>query len=96
MDLEKIKAIVNSDISKEHQESLIVTVLSQDKNVIPNILNLLERERIQQKELLLDTNLELSRALVIMNKNPESRSAKKIINEERIFVVEEIKKHYKK
>jgi hypothetical protein len=94
MDIKSIKQIVNSDLPIDYQEKAILSVLSNDKKVIPYIMEILENERKQNKELLLDTNMELSRALITLNANPTDAKGKKAMKEQSDFVVAEIKKHY--
>lgn len=64
MDLEKIKTIINSGASNDYKQELIIKILSEDSQVIPKLLKLLEYERIAKKELISDMNLELSRAAI--------------------------------
>ena len=82
MDIKSIKQIVNSDLPIDYQEKAILSIL--------------ENERKQNKELLLDTNMELSRALITLNANPSDAKGKKVMKEQTDFVVGEIKKHYLK
>lgn len=89
MDIEKIKQIVNTQLPDATKESLIISVIATDKNVIPNILSIIQIERENNKELILDCNMELSRALLTLEKNN-----KKIIDPK--WVTQEIKKFYKK
>ena len=96
MDIKNIKQIVNSDLPIDYQEKAILSILSNDKKVIPYIMEILENERKQNKELLLDTNMELSRALITLNTNPSDAKGKKAMKEQTDFVVGEIKKHYLK
>ena len=93
MNINEIKEIVNSDLPNDYKEKSILFILSKDKNVIPYLLYILERERETNKELILDSNLELSRALVTLNMN---QKPKKAAEEQRVFVIDEIKKHYMK
>jgi hypothetical protein len=96
MDIKSIKQIVNSDLPIDYQEKAILSILANDKKVIPYIMEILENERKQNKELLLDTNMELSRALITLNANPSDAKGKKAMKEQTDFVVGEIKKHYLK
>lgn len=96
MDLKKIKEIVNSNLPHKIQESAILSVLSHDEKVIPHMLEILENERNHSKELLLDTNVELSRALVTLDSKPTTPSAKRDLKEQTTYVVGEIKNHYLK
>jgi hypothetical protein len=94
MDIKSIKQIVNSDLPNEYQEKAILSILADDKKVIPYIMEILESERKQKKELLLDTNAELSRALLVLN-DENLKANKKVVAEPK-WVVGEIKKHYLK
>ena len=96
MDIKSIKQIVNSNLPIDYQEKAILSIIANDKKVIPYIMEILENERKQNKELLLDTNMELSRALITLNANPSDAKGKKAMKEQTDFVVGEIKKHYLK
>ena len=94
MDLEKIKAILdNNDLSKKDKEYYILRVVGEDEEAIPTILGILGVERKKNKELILDSNLELSRALITLE-DPKVGKKKPII--ELSFVTGEIRKHYLK
>ena len=58
------------------------------------MLEILESERNQSKELLLDTNVELSRALVVLSAQSAGSKSKRTMKTQTDFVVGEIKKHY--
>ena len=94
MDIKSIKQIVNSDLPIDYQEKAILSILADDKKVIPYIMEILENERKQSKELILDTNSELSRALLVLN-DENLKSNKKVVADPK-WVVGEIKKHYLK
>ena len=94
MDIKSIKQIVNSDLPIEYQEKAILSILADDKKVIPYIMEILENERKQSKELILDSNAELSRALIVLD-DDNLKPNKKLIAEPK-WVVGEIKKHYLK
>lgn len=94
MNLEKIKEILDYQIPNDHKESLILSTIADDPKAIPTILEILQIERDRNKELLLDTNLELSRAVIVLN-DENLKWTKKIIAEPS-WIVEQIKKHYKK
>lgn len=94
MDIKKIKDIVNANFRDEITEKLILSVIADDKKAIPTILNILQTEREQKEELLLDTNAELSRALIVL-KDKNLKYNKKIIVDPK-WVVEQIINHYKK
>ena len=97
MDLQKIKKIVNSGLPDQYKESAIITILSQDKKVVPTVLKILESERNTSKELITDMNMELGRAHIfiekskIKEKNPNSDTE---FNKK--FLLSEITKFYTK
>lgn len=93
MDLKQLKEITNSEVPDNIKEQLIISLLAIDENVIPSILNILKQERINKNELIIDMNLELSRAHCYIDMRPESKDE----NKERFnknFVVDEIAKFY--
>ena len=94
MELKEIKQIVNSDISDELKELFILTIIAEDKQAIPTILNILNLEREKKEELILDCNTELSRALVVL-RDGNLKYSKKIIADPK-WVSGEIIKHYQK
>ena len=94
MDIKKIEQIVNTKLSDEQKEYAILCIIADDKNAIPTILQILERERQQKMELILDSNSELSRALLVL-KDKNLKWNKKCIADPN-WVVGEIIKHYKK
>lgn len=88
MNLKKIQEIINDGfLPNESKEQMILNVLSEDENLIPQLLEILEYERKRKKKLLSEMNLELSRAHLTIEK-PE-------INEKN-FVFNKIVKFYHK
>ena len=86
MDIKKIEQIVNTKLSDEQKEYLILCTISDDKNAIPTILQILDREREQREELILDSNSELSRALLVLkDKNLKWNKKCKILKKEKKF-----------
>lgn len=94
MNIKKIRDIINLNLSDEVTESYLIAVISEDKKVIHIILEMLDRERELKEKLLLDTNAELSRALIVLQ-DKNLKYNKKIIADPQ-WVVGEIIKHYKK
>lgn len=94
MNIKKIRDIINWNLPDDVTESYLIAVISEDKKVIPTILEMLNNERKLKEELLLDTNAELSRALVVLQ-DKNLKYNKKIIADPP-WVVSEIIKHYKK
>ncbi len=64
MNIEELKAIINSDLPIEVMKSEIINSLAKDENVIPVVMQILEREREFKKELQTEMNLLLSKAHV--------------------------------
>ena len=94
MDIKKLKQIVSLPLSDDKIEEYIIALIADDKEAIPNILRILNSEREQKNELILDMNAELSRALIVL-KDKNLTHNKKIIAEP-LWVVGEIINHYKK
>jgi hypothetical protein len=95
MKLHEIKIVLNNDlISDEIKERLVVNIIAQDDKVIPLILEMLNSERSLNKELILDQNAELSRALIVLS-DSNLKWNKKIIADPK-WVVSQIKEHYLK
>lgn len=88
MNLEKIKEIVNSNSRDDVKNFLIINCLSEDKNAIPLMMEILDTERKNKKELIQDMNLELSRSHIFIEISKESFNKK--------FVLDEIEKFYLK
>ena len=87
MKIEDIKTVVNSNLPDDIKEGTILHILAEDKKVIPYLLIMLQAERESKEELILDSNVELSRAAAILQ-NPELADSN--------WVVEQIKLHYEK
>jgi len=95
MNLENIKYIVLLDVSNELKEIMLIAELAYDEKVIPTIMSILEEERKNKKELILDMNAELSRAHVYIEMKKENKTEQKdSFNKE--FVISEISKFYEK
>jgi len=95
IDLKRITQILNTDgLPDMVKHNLILNVIADDKDAVPYILDMLNHERETSKELLLDTNLELSRALVFIEDEKVQKVKKTRIDVS--FVSGEIRKHYLK
>lgn len=95
MDIKKIKKIVESMYSDEDKRYLILRDIALDKNAIPDILNILDAERKTKQELILDMNMELSRAHIYIEDIKEpARVEKSSFNKK--FVVDSIAAFYVK
>lgn len=96
MDIKKIKEIVNNNsLPEQMQKNYILSIIAKDEDVIPLVMEILNYERAEKKELLLDSNMELSRALITLQ-DPNIGKTKPKPYIELDFVIGEIKKHYLK
>ena len=82
MDIQAIREIlkestgvkaVDDDIAKR----AIIKVFSNDKDLIPDLIEILRIEREGNRDLISDMNLELSRAHIFIDERPESKSEAK-------------------
>lgn len=87
MNIEKIKAIVNSSQPDITIRGLLLLAIAEDERAIPDLLAILEAERAAKKELITELNFQLSRADTIIE-SPELNKDK--------FVRKEISAFYKK
>jgi len=95
MNIKKLKSIINSELPEYVIESQVINLLAKDKNVIPDILKILESERNLKNDLITDMNLELSRAHIYIELSTETKKqAKDSFNKS--FVINEIKNFYTK
>lgn len=93
MNLKRLKEILDSREPDNVKEHLIIQCLSKDEKVIPTIMKILGSERDEKKQLILDMNLELSRAHIYIDERPENKAeAKQSFNKS--FVIDEIGKFY--
>lgn len=68
MDIKTITGICNTTLSDKQKEHLILDILSKDKNVLTTMLSILDEERKNNKELILDLNATLSLAHAFIEK----------------------------
>lgn len=97
MDLKKIKAVLDSDLPDELKEGKIIEILSQDRKVIPILMNILSEERYFKDELIDDMNLQLGKADVYIQTIDflnVKQEGKQRFN--KAFVLDEIEKFYSK
>lgn len=91
MNIVQIKEIIGLEIHESVKRNLILNVIATDKEAIPYILSILNSERETSEKLILDTNLELSRALVLIE-DPKVQKLKTRIGPK--FVRDKIHEHY--
>lgn len=95
MNLKALKNIIDAEHLPDNvKEEMILIMLAADKKVIPHILTMLSNERKFNEELIIDQNVELSRALLVL-KDSNLKWNKKIVCDPS-WVVEQIKQHYEK
>jgi len=66
MNLENISIILkNPEISDQQKINFVLQEIAEDEKAVEYVLVLLHKEREVNKKLILDQNVELSRALII-------------------------------
>ena len=93
MDIDIIKDIVNAESSYEIKKIQLIEHLATSKDCIPTLLRILDRERSNNKELITDMNLELSRAHIYIDMRAESAAERKQ-DFNKGFILDEIAKFY--
>lgn len=93
MNLDKLKEILNQEIRADVKEILFLEQLSKEEDIVPNLLRILEAERRRNKEVIIDMNLELSRAFNYVHEAAFDKK-KKGFNKE--FLLGEIKNFYRR
>lgn len=94
MNIKAIREIVAMPIPDSVASHKIIEVLAKDEHVIPILMQILDQERRETKNLVNESNAELSRALVTLEDPHIGQKGKAYI--EIGFVIGEIKKHYRK
>lgn len=85
MDLNKIQLALNSGMPEANKRAVILNIISEDKDALIDMMDILHFERERKRQLITEMNLQLSRADVYIQ-NP------KIVTPE--FVLTEIRKFY--
>src|SRR5690606_13690207 len=62
MNIQELKSIINSGLPDDIVKSEIINSLAKDENVIPVVMEILERERQFKKEIHDEMNVLLSKA----------------------------------
>jgi hypothetical protein len=87
------KLLEENKLDEHGFKQFLYEYLATEEDIIPHLLSILGQERKNKKELLLDTNAELSRALVTILDENYGKKGQYI---DRIWVAGEIKRHYLK
>lgn len=83
MNLKEIRYVLSLSVPDDVMEKMIIRVLSEDKKVIPLIMEILDYERSTKQELLGEMNMQLSRAHLGLEKpkiNKDHFMDKEILN----------------
>lgn len=64
MNIKELKLIINSGLPEDVIKSEIINSIAMDENVIPDVMQILERERQFKKEIYKEMNVLLSKAHV--------------------------------
>ena len=79
---------------EDMQRQAVLSVLADDKTMIPNLLSMLEIERKENSELIADINLQLSRTHIYVEKySKEKRKGQQV---SRDFMLEKVGEFYGK
>lgn len=70
MDLQKIRQLVNGNLTNDIVRMTILKVIAEDETALLDMMQILENERRRKKELILEMNMQLSRADMGL-KNPK-------------------------
>jgi len=93
MNIKSLKDIVNSETPDSLKYLKIIQLLASDENALSDMIKILDEERRIKKELIMDMNLELSRAHIYIDLRQENKSeAKESFNKN--FIIDEIAKFY--
>lgn len=94
MKIDRVKEIVNNGVlTDDVKRSMILRVIAKDQNAIPDLLKILSFEREEMKEVLIEINLNLSRAHCYIDSRPETRKEAKDAFSKG-FILDEISKFY--
>ncbi len=101
MNIQALKEALNNNLtSDEQKEYIIIHILAKDKSAMPMILEVLKTEREINRELMIDMNLELSRAHIFIEEyTPEIVKLKNGKHPQRLtkyFILDEISAFYVK
>lgn len=90
MNLKEISLIVNSEeLTEDQKKQFIIISLSKSKDVIPDILKILESERNNNKLIISDLNVTIAKSLLFI-KN------KRLLKKDKDFIKQDIVSMYKK
>lgn len=84
MNIKAISEVLDMEIPDQAKRSIILRVISEDEKALPDLIALLEIERERNKELILEMNMQLSRADTFIE-NPKIADIKFIQSEIKIF-----------
>lgn len=62
MDLNKIQQVLNMGIPDAVKRWTILNIISEDEDALVNMIEIIGMERTRKKELILEMNMQLSRA----------------------------------
>lgn len=95
--LDKIQLVLSNQLLDDESKSMsILALIAYDKNAIPFIMDMLQHERKESRQLILDMNLELSRTHFYLDQhaleNPENK--KQSLN--KAWVISKVQEFYVK
>lgn len=90
MNLDKIKEIVNSDLPRVFQRKKILETIALDEDALPDIIHIIEFEKVYKDQLIRELNMALSKGLVALEQT------KILTDKERQDFISDIKEFYLK
>ncbi len=87
------KSFESGEIDERKLKDLIFKYLSEEDEILPNMMLLLDSERKSKNQLIIESNAELSRAVVTLI---DDKYANKGAIVDRFWVAAQIKTHYLK
>jgi hypothetical protein len=94
MNIKMIREVLNTpNVDDYFKEQALLTILSQDPDVIPNILTILNKERKRNREILNETNAIIGVTTSTL-KQKGIKAPKRGISP--LWAIEQVKDHYRK
>lgn len=89
--LDAVKMFENQDINEKQLKEFIFDYISDEDSIIPNMMEILQKERNTKSSMLNEMNIELSRSLCGYE---DFNSQKKEHKNRREFIVKGIREYY--
>lgn len=98
MDLKKIEEVLQAPVDDKMKRAAILETIAMDKDAIKDVLEMLQEERSKNNEMIIEMNLNLSRAHIFIEEyTPEVVKLKKDEKPktfDKYFVIDRISEFY--